>query len=142
MPTLKSLTETRGFEILEHLEADAEIPVNSGIQFQGDVAIIPIAEITGSVNYRPSTLTMVPAQGVEVVQGINGGHTHLLVADPGTAFWTTKVTDSEGLAIGVLRCDAPVHMLHAEHGGTGIAPGEYVLRRQREQAEEQRLVAD
>lgn len=141
MPTLKDLTETRGFELLEHLEADAEIPVHTGIQFQGDVAIIPLSDLHHAIQL-PGQWEPVGPDGVIVVRGENGGHTHLLVADPGTAKWMTGVTDSTGLAVGALDCTAPVHMLHAEHGGTGIDAGVYVIRRQREQAEEQRLVAD
>jgi hypothetical protein len=141
MPTLKELTETRGFETLEHLEADAEIPVHGGIQFQGDVAIVPLAELADTVRLTGSWEKIGPA-GVIVVKGENGGHTHLLVADPGAGRWMEDVSDDERLAVGVLEATAPVHMLHAEHGGTGIAPGRYVMRRQREQAEEQRLVAD
>ena len=142
MPTLQDLTQARGFAIDEHLEAEAEIPVNTGIQFQGDLAIIPIGEVEGDISWQPSSLAPVGPAGVEVVRGENGGHTHLLVADPGAATWTADVTDSAGLAIGVLDAAAPVHILHAEHGATGIAPGRYLLRRQREQADVQRLVAD
>jgi hypothetical protein len=141
MPTLKALTETRGFDLLEHLEADLEVPVHSGIQFQGDVAIIPLADLKHAVSPSGSWAPVGP-EGVQVVKGENGGHTHLLVADPGAARWMADVNDTTGLAVGVLDASAPVHILHAEHGGTGIAPGQYVIRRQREQAEEQRLVAD
>jgi hypothetical protein len=142
MPTLQDLIQDRGFVIDEHLEAQAEIPVNAGIQFQGDLAIIPLAEVEGDISYSPPALRAVGPAGVEIIRGENGGHTHLLVADPAAAKWTADVSDSEGLAIGVLDAAAPVHILHAEHGGTGIAPGRYLLRRQREQADEQRLVAD
>jgi hypothetical protein len=141
VPTLKDLTETRGFELLEHLEADAEIPVHEGIQFQGDVAVIPLSDLHHVIQLA-GTWEPVGPDGVIVVKGENGGHTHLLVADPGTAKWMERVGDSTGLAVGVLDCTAPVHLLHAEHGGTGIDAGVYVIRRQREQAQEERLVAD
>ena len=141
MPTLKALTETRGFAVLEHLEADLEIPVHSGVQFQGDVAIVPLAELAETIRLTGSWEKIGPA-GVIVVKGENGGHTHLLVADPGAGRWMEDVSDDEQLAVGVLEATAPVHLLHAEHGGTGIAPGRYVIRRQREQADVQRLVAD
>jgi len=142
MTTLHELTAARGFDVGEHLEAALEIPVHAGIQFQGDVAIIPLEEVDATVSWQPSSLRPVGPAGVEVIEGGNGAHAHLLVADPGAAKWTADVTDSEGLAIGVLDAFTPVHLLHAEHGGTGIAPGRYLLRRQREQADEQRLVAD
>ncbi|MGW0803278.1 hypothetical protein [Nonomuraea sp. NPDC002799] len=38
--------------------------------------------------------------------------------------------------------DATAYLAHPEHAYTGIAPGTYELRRQREQADKARLVAD
>ena len=144
MTTLADLTTVRGFEVLEHLEAEAEVPVLAGIQFQGDVAVIPVHEVS-DLSYSPSSLEPVAAEGVEVVRGENGGHTHLLVADAGVARWTGQVQDREELAVGVVDV-APggaAYLIHAEHGGTGLAPGRYAIRRQREQADqERRLVAD
>jgi hypothetical protein len=105
------------------------------------VAIIPLDEVDHTVELAGEWDRVGP-DGVVVVEGENGGHTHLLVADAGMARWMNEVTDRTGLAVGVLDCGAPVHMLHAEHGGTGIAAGMYVIRRQREQADVQRLVAD
>jgi hypothetical protein len=144
MATLADLTRPRGFEVLEHLEADAQIPLINGIQFQGDVAIIPTTELGGKVSYSEVSLTPVGSQGVVVVEGTGGGHTHLLVADPGAARWSAAVKDVEDLAVGVVdvRPNSAAYLLHAEHGGTGLAPGRYVIRRQREQADEDRLVAD
>ena len=141
MATLADLIHPRGFGILEHLEADAEIPVVDGIQFQGDVGVIPVTELGGKVSYSEVSLTPVGSQGVVVVEG---EHTHLLVADPGAARWSAAVQDVEDLAVGVVdvRPGAAAYLLHAEHGGTGLAPGRYVIRRQREQADEDRLVAD
>jgi hypothetical protein len=42
------------------------------------------------------------------------------------------VSDVDGLAIALVDTMAPVYLLHREHGGTGIAPGRYAVRRQRE----------
>lgn len=142
MPTLQDLTKDRGFAVDEHLEAEAEIPVHRGIQFQGDLAIIPLGEVGDVISWQPSALSPVGPAGAEIIRGENGGHTHLLVADEGAAKWTADVSDEHRLAIGVLDAAVPVHILHAEHGGTGIAPGRYLLRRQREQAGEPRLVSD
>lgn len=135
--TLGKLAEATGFEILEHLEAEAEVPVLSGLQAQGDLFIVPVP--VGKV--ARSRGTEVPAEGIAVIEAMNGGHEHRLFAGkPGTAFWDAAAPGEQ--VIGVLECVAPAYVLHPEHGGAGIAPGRYELRRQREQADEQRLVAD
>lgn len=126
-----------------HLATDLEIPVLSGLQAQGDLLIIPASLVGGAVRLgQAPAWVSVPAGGVELLRGAAGGNAHTLVADPGVCLWTTDVRDDERLALGVIQADAPVYLLHREHGGTGLAPGRYVVRRQREQAEEQRLVAD
>lgn len=139
MKTLAEVTQAHGFEVLEHLEADAEIPVNDGLQAQGDLIIVPKPAAKGSV--RGVAGGTVPKTGIAVIQAIGGGHEHRLFASvPGTAWFTE--TGFTGQAIGVLECDEPAYVIHPEHGATGIAPGTYELRRQREQADEERLVAD
>lgn len=138
MKTLADVTGATGFAVLEHLEADAEVPVNDGLQAQGDLFIVPTAAPAPGAGGGPQ---MVPAAGIAVIEAIGGGHEHRLFAGtPGTAFWAPATRT--GQSIGVLQCTAPAYVLHPEHGATGIAPGTYELRRQREQADEQRLVAD
>lgn len=126
-----------GVEIPEHLEAQAEVPLLSGIQRQGDVLIVPMrpGEIAG--------LKPVPPEGIAVVRGEAGGNTHLLVADGDVRFARAPVTRG-GLALGSLVVEegASAYVIHPEHGATGVAPGSYRISRQREQAEEARLVAD
>lgn len=135
--TLGELASRHGFEVLEHLEADLEVPVNEGLQAQGDLFIVPFAA------YRVNgTKTEVPAAGIAVIEAVGGGHEHRLFASvPGTAFFTPD-THRATQDIGVLKCTEPAYLLHPEHGATGVAAGTYVLRRQREQADEERLVAD
>jgi hypothetical protein len=135
--TLGQLTTRHGFEVYEHLEAEAEVPVNDGLQAQGDLFIVPIAAPGPGAGGGGQ---MVPAAGVAVIAAVGGGHEHRLFAGtPGTAFWAPA---AGGQGIGTLECTAPAYVLHPEHGATGIAPGTYELRRQREQADEERLVAD
>lgn len=135
MNTLADITAATGFEVLEHLEAEAHVPVLDGLQAQGDLLIIPVER-----GDDPAGPEIIPA-GVAVIAPIGGGHEHRLFAiQPATA-WFAFDGDG-GQDIGVLHCTQPVYSLHAEHGATGIAPGSYVLRRQREQADEERLVAD
>lgn len=136
MKTLAEITRTHGFEVLEHLEADAEIPVNDGLQAQGDLFIVPRPRAAGAATSGGT----IPATGIAVIEAIGGGHEHRLFASvPGTAHFTET---GGGQGIGILECTEPAYVIHPEHGATGIAPGTYELRRQREQADEERLVAD
>lgn len=123
-------------EIPAHLEAQAAIPVLTGLQVQGDVAIIPA---------RPSMKKgqPVPPEGVAVVRGESGGNTHLLVAE-GPVSWAPAVGNPTMLDLGVVTVPegSTAFMLHPEHGANAMGPGNYSLRRQREQADELRIVAD
>jgi hypothetical protein len=144
LKTLAEVTTATGFEVLEHLEAETEVPVLDGLQAQGDLFIVPAASWSQTIapqdGYRRN-LKPVAVDGIPVIEAVNGGHEHRLFAGtPGTAFWAPSTRG--GQDIGVLECTQPAYLLHPEHGATGLAPGTYVLRRQREQAEEERLVAD
>lgn len=138
MRTLAQVTRATGFEVLEHLEAEAEVPVISGLQAQGDLIIVP-APVRG---FSGGEGKPVPAAGIAVIEAAgDGGHEHRLFAGtPGTAFF--EAATAGGQDIGYLETTEPAYILHPEHGAAGIAPGAYTLRRQREQADEERLVAD
>ena len=137
MNTLAEVMSPHGVEIPKHLEEQAEVPLISGVQRQGDVIVVPMrhGEIAG--------LETVRSEGVPVVRGEAGGNTHLLVADGAVSFAPAPSTRG-GLALGSLAVekDAAAYLIHPEHGATGIAPGSYRISRQREQAEIERLVAD
>lgn len=138
MKTLGEVATEHGFAVLEHLEAEAQVPVLPGLQAQGDLFIVPE---TSRGRHAADSAEPVPAAGIAVIEAIGSGHEHRLFAGtPGTAWWTPA--GRGGQDIGVLECAEPAYLLHPEHGATGIAPGAYVLRRQREQADEERLVAD
>ena len=133
MKILAELTGATGLPVDVHLVLDLVIPVNEGLQAQGDLLVIPLAEIADQVTVKDgATWLEVPSGGVELLRGEAGGNAHTLVADPGTCLWTADVTDAVGLAIGMIDAMTPAYLLHREHGGTGIAPGNYVVRRQRE----------
>jgi hypothetical protein len=135
MKTLAELTGTTGLPVDVHLVLDLVIPVNDGLQAQGDLLVIPLGEIADQVAVKEgATWLEVPAGGVELLRGEAGGNAHTLVADPDTCLWTADVTDTLELAIGVIDTMSSAYLLHREHGGTGIAPGQYVVRRQREHA--------
>lgn len=131
MLTLAKIETTYGLTHDDHLDREAEIPTVTGVAAQGDVLV-------RKVNTSPAT-TKVPQAGVPVVKGENGGNTHLLVGD---AFFDYH--DSDTLVIGVVtvKDGATALLSHPEHGGLMIAPGTYEIRRQREQADEIRMVQD
>jgi hypothetical protein len=118
---------------LDHLDRQAEIPTVDTLGFQGDVAVIRVD--------GPAAATPVPAAGVAVVRGENGGNTHLLIGD---AHADLVATVGDDLILGrvTVGVGATALLSHPEHGGLLIAPGTYEVRRQREQADEIRLVQD
>lgn len=133
MKTLADLTGATGRPVDLHLMLDLVIPVHDGIQAQGDLIVLPLADAAGHVAVRSDAAWQeVPPEGVELLRGGAGGNAHTLVADPGTCLWTADVDDRLGLAIGAFEALDVAYLLHREHGGTGIAPGWYVVRRQRE----------
>ncbi|MFI5610916.1 hypothetical protein [Amycolatopsis sp. NPDC051903] len=86
--------------------------------------------------------TAVPV--LDGLQGAAGRNPHTLVADPGTCRWTAAVRDPLGLGIAAFENTAPVYLIHPEHGGSGVAPGSWLVRRQQEgdTARTRRLIAD
>lgn len=141
--TLSALIDTHGIDVHDHLDRDALVPVLTGLQFQGDLAVIP--NVTASGSGYPQA---VPREGVAVVRGENGSNTHLLLDGGGTSdtpvMWDPSSGGPSGLDLGVLTvpADRCAFIAHPEHAYSGIAPGVYTLRRQREQADAVRLVAD
>ena len=134
MRTLSDLIDTTGVNVLSHLDRQVQVPIVAGPQRQGDVLVIP--QKPGKV----AGANPVPTAGVPVVRGEAGGNTHLLLAD-GDVTWAPRTT---GQTIGIVTVaeGASAYLAHPEHGYQGIAPGQYQVRRQREQADEIRMVAD
>lgn len=132
--TLSEVLTPHGVEIPAHLEAQMEVPCLHALQRQGDVMIAPMRR--GKVE----GLEPVPSEGIAVVRGEAGGNTHILVAD-GAVSYARK---ESGQTIGTLVVGdgGAAFLIHPEHGATGIAPGTYRVLRQREQADEIRVVAD
>jgi hypothetical protein len=128
-----------GVDVDPHLEREFTIPVSAGLQRQGDVIVIPTPK-----KKLPAKATQVGAAGVPVVRGENGGNTHLLLAAGDVRFAVVESTTQGQLDVGVFTVaeDAQAYLAHPEHGYMGIAPGTYTVRRQREQADEIRQVAD
>lgn len=132
--TLKDVEDVYGLKHHEHLDRQADIPTVSTLGFQGDVAIIRRDDV--------EAITPIPAQGHPVVRGENGANTHLLVGD---GFYDPNpAVSARDLMLGTLTApeDGTTLLSHPEHGGLIVAPGSYEIRRQREMAEEIRMVAD
>jgi hypothetical protein len=132
MKRLEELLDTTGLEVLDHLELQLVVPVIDGLQAQGDLIVVPAVMVPTVRLWPGATWLPVPAAGVELVRGVAGNNPHTLVADPDTCLWTTSVSDPLRLAVAVFGNTAPVYLIHPEHGGTGIAPGRWVVRRQQE----------
>lgn len=126
---------------LGHFAAELAVPISDRLQAQGDLYVIPAADL-------PTASTPLPAAGVTLVTG-RGGNAHCLTA-AGPAYWDAE---DGGQTLGVLTIPAGSvgFVFHAtetlprrlaEHRANGIAPGSYIIRRQREQADAIRLVAD
>jgi hypothetical protein len=123
---------------LETLARKLEVPTVAGLQHQGDVSVIPAAMVD---DYH-APRTPVPTTGVAVLGGDATGNTHLLLASGRVLF--DPYPAMQTLTLGSLHVteQATAYLDHPEHGNSGIAPGRYVLRRKREQADELRMVTD
>jgi hypothetical protein len=142
MRTLSTLIQSDLDADLSALAADLDVPVVAGLQHQGDVSVVPVSMLKG-----PATGVVgkqVPREGVAVVRGEAGGNTHLLLAAGKVHFHAATTRTSNDIDLGYLMVaeGATAWLDHAEHGNTGIAPGEYMIRRKREQADMVRFVAD
>lgn len=131
--TLSALTALTGLDVFDYLDQEVSVPVVDGLQAQGDLIVVPHALLNGAVKTGPWSQTVdVPLSGVELLRSAAGGNPHSLVADEGTCTWTTPVSDTRRLALGILDTEVTAYLIHPEHGATGIAPGRYVIGRQRE----------
>lgn len=134
MNTLATMEARYGVSHLDHLDKQAAIPVVAHLAAQGDLLI--------RRTEAGSASTPIPAEGFPVVAGENGGNTHAVY---GAGFYDPAGRgNASSLLLGTLTVPAGEQVLlsHPEHGGFLIEPGTYEMRRQREQADEIRLVQD
>lgn len=141
--TFADLLTPRGIDIPEGLVADAEVPVLTGPQRQGDVGIFVRSRLGAA---ERAAAVPVPAEGVAVVQGeaATGGNAHVLLAD-GPCTWTPHTARDGEVLLGVLDVPegATAFLIHTEeHGCNAIGTGTYRLTGKREQADKLRRVAD
>jgi hypothetical protein len=132
--------------IPEHLEAEAEVPVLTTPQAQGDLMIVPVAlayEGTGQAPAWPQG-KILPFEGAQVVHGEATGNTHWLHAGFNSPGVTWHRADQD-LVIGVVTVPAgqTAMLVHTdEHGANGIGEGRYEIRQKRELADEIQYVED
>lgn len=135
METLEKLSQKFHTGSLEHLEAQAEIPVLTGAQRQGDVSWWPMraGQVAGLEQVKP--------EGYPVVKGEAGGNTHLLLAEGEVLF---APSSQGGVRLGtlVVKEGSVAHLHHPEHGYNSIGSGTYLFNGQRTQMDEIRRVAD
>lgn len=137
MSTYGKLLEQHSISIPEHLQADAEVPVLTGAQAQGDVGIFPIAETT------LKTFADIPAGGLAVVRGEAGGHTHWLDGEGNVQFAFAESSSGTLLGELVVGMESTAWLTHEdEHGSNAMGPGVYMLCGKQELAEQIRRVAD
>lgn len=126
-----------GATVPDHLIADAEVPILTGPQAQGDLLIVPI-EATAAA------LVPVPDEGVQIVFGEATGNSHFLhrgFDSPGVEF--ARVSDGQCIAVVKVPAGESAQLIHTdEHGSNGIGPGLYGIHEKREQADEIRRVTD
>lgn len=136
MATTSELTEATGVAVLTDIDHSIDIPIEAGMQRQGDVLIRPLTGVQ-------ATAPVLPA-GTPVVRGENGGNTHAVYAADGPVFCDVQAGSTRDLRVALLSVPegSTAYLGHPEHGFLGVAPGSYEIRRQREMAEEMRMVAD
>lgn len=132
--------------VLAELDASVTVPVHTGLpQPQGDIMLVPADGLV------PDATTPLPTQGVPLVRG-QGGHVHLLLGrgvcwapgrDGAQTVGTVTVLPG-GVAYLAHGDGTPTSALSrdADHDLVAAGPGTYVVRRQREQADAIRMVAD
>lgn len=136
MATTTQMIEATGVDVCTTQDLDIDIPVLAGVQRQGDVIVLPRIGILAT--------TRVAAAGTPVVRGESGGNTHAIYAADGPVYCDVAAGSARDLRVALLSVPegSTAYLGHPEHGYMGIAPGSYEIRRQREMAEEIRMVAD
>ncbi len=135
--TIAELNTAHGLTLVTDYADDFTILVSSGVQRQGDVIVIPTATAKAT--------TVVPAGGTPVVRGESGGNTHAIYTDTDSGVTCdTRAPSATDLVVATLLVPdgQTAYLGHPEHAYTGIGPGSYEIRRQREMRDELALVSD
>lgn len=126
-----------GVTVPDHLIADAEVPVLTGVQGQGDLLIVPITSTNAE-------LVPLPDSGVQVVFGEATGNSHFLhrgFDSPDVEY--ARVQDGQCIAVVLVPEGQSAQLIHTdEHGANAMGPGLYGIHEKREQADQIRRVTD
>lgn len=116
-------------------------PVTDEPQAQGDLLVIPWPTDTAPQERAKAVASAKAVVTPEAVVRGQGGNVHTLVDPDGIGvLWAPMSGQTVGTVVvpdGGRAC-----LDHAEHGRLAIGPGVFVIRRQREQADEIRMVTD
>jgi hypothetical protein len=131
-PTLGHLIDKHGIQVSAHLDRSQQLRVSTGLQRQGNIAIIP-ARMTYTNRYA---IHPVPARGIAVEPGLNIGHAHVLLASGDVCYDAADLVVSyHDIGVLTVASDATAYLAHDKHGYTAIGPGTYLLRQQRKRGE-------
>ncbi|WP_258534784.1 hypothetical protein [Streptomyces sp. PT12] len=133
--TLAELTERTGLGVLAHLERSLSIPVVDGIQAQGDLIVVPFSELPRVTRSPWARWRDVEPGGVEQPRGANGGNPPHPGRRPGHMRLDPARQGRPGPGHRPDPGQRPRHLIHPEHGATGITPGTWTIRRQRERGD-------
>jgi hypothetical protein len=120
----------------------AEAPGIAGApQAQGDLSWWPWADGVSPGRRASDVDAAKPVTSPVVLVTGAGGHDHTLLPAEGVS-WYRYPGEQQTLGVLVVADGATAVVRHDEHGENRIGPGIYVVRRQREQADEIRMVED
>jgi hypothetical protein len=126
-----------GVTVPDHLIADAEVPVLSVPQAQGDLLIVPLLS-------SRAELAAVPDEGVQVVFGEATGNSHYLhrgFDSPDVSY--ARVREGQRIAVVFVPEGQNAQLIHTdEHGSAAFGAGLWGIHEKREQADEIRRVTD
>lgn len=122
--------------------SDSTAPVVTGLpQAQGDLVILPWPAEANGPRRRVDAAKAQPLAAPVVVLTGRDGHDHALKATAGVA-WFGYPGGRQTLGVLSVADGSVATLEHGEHGQSRVGPGVYVIRRQREQADEIRFVQD
>lgn len=132
-------------DVLGLAELDFDLdptPVTDVPQAQGDLMVIPWPVSTAPAARAAAVAAATTVVAPEAVVRGQGGNTHTLV-DPDGCGVMWAPTQGQTVGTIVVPAGGRACLDHAEHGRLAIGPGVFVIRRQREQTDEEtRMVTD
>jgi len=116
-----------------------DVPTLTGLQAQGDLLVIPVPDAARNKFVDGETWSDLEAKGIVLLTG-EEGHDHLLRGTPGVQY--VHYPERQTIASLTVPEGGLAVLGHDTHGDACIGAGVYVIRRQREMADQIRMVAD